>query len=74
MPRTRDISPLCVTCNEAARALRVGPDIVRAWVADGTLASVRWTPTSHPLIPVVELHRFIAERAVRGTDNGGTNG
>lgn len=49
--RTREFEPLCLTVTEAARAIRRDENEVRAWIRQGLLPHIRWTPTSHPLIP-----------------------
>lgn len=63
--RTRDIEPICLTVPEAARAIRKSENEVRMWVNQGLIGHVRWTPTSHPLIPVEVLRQFVRDHTVK---------
>lgn len=59
MTKRRDVPTLAYTITEAADAIRVDPATVRTWVKDGTVRSIRWTPTSPTLIAAVELDALI---------------
>jgi hypothetical protein len=58
------IEPLCVTVPEAARAIRRSENEVRVWVRQGVLPHIRWAPTSHPLIPLAALRKFVDDHTV----------
>lgn len=64
MTKTREIEPLCLTVIEAARAIRRDEAEVRRWVNQGLIGHVRWTPTSHPLIPAEVLRQFVRDHTV----------
>jgi hypothetical protein len=64
MTRQVDVEPLCVTVPEAARAIRRSENEVRVWVRQGVLPHIRWTPTSHPLIPLAALRKFVDDHTI----------
>lgn len=64
--KRREPPVLAFTPSEAAEAIRVSENTMRAWIRAGVVRTVRWS--SRDLVPLVELDRFIDA----ALDHGGT--
>lgn len=58
----REPPTLLLTVPEAAEAIRLSENTLRVWVREGIVPSLRWGPTSHPLIYIRDLEQFVADR------------